>query len=221
MIYEQTIPPNRLVHLGPGPNTPWPQGHGLRSLFNTCTEVRQEIVPVVHRECGFRITIHPYDPLPVNTIENIRWSHTRSIEIYFDHGFPSIAWTPFTIFNDPIHYDDGDLRISKMYKKIKKVLSILPRIKTLAPLTVRFRDEPRPTTGYNFFGDHVWTRKCRRCLRQDRACTILARSHDEYLVPHLDRLLNPFIAKSRDGLRFRSVHIVPLRGVCALPSSED
>ena len=226
-IYEFALPADGFVTVA-NP-FPFPEEQHIRNMALINEQIREELCGVVKRKCGFRIAIQPpgtshrLDRLNLDYLRCLKLDEAKSLEIYIDYN-----WSELDAHHYQQEHIDGRYGrvIGGLCTKLYWVLPIIGRFPSLPPLTIRFRDEPMPSTGASSFGDPFWTRSClsesheyrSRTICKDRPCTIMGRA--KYFT-FFGRIL--FCLQEHDDLagKFRSVHVVPLRCISAREESEN
>ena len=227
MIYLNLLPEDRFFSISPSLSAP--QEREIYNLSKTNKQVQREIDQITRSKCGLRIIVTPnYNRIShdlskfLKSEPGSRKAIEKSIEIFIDYDNDKL---------DPRHYKNNiklvkDLDIlTNLCDELRTVLRVLERYPSLPPTTIRFRDEPIPCSGPTAWGDPFWTGECDQCEDCEggigRYCSIMAETHDlgkniaklGISRPYFIEILLTFTERRRLRNKFKSLYIVPLKGV--------
>ncbi|KAF2229542.1 hypothetical protein EV356DRAFT_555920 [Viridothelium virens] len=215
MIYEHALPADGFITVA-NP-FPFPEEQHIRNMALTNMQVREELYQVITRKYGFRIVIqptfvvnYPEPRLDLGHLACLRLDRAKSIELYMDYNVDDL---------DPTSYRRQGVNrchITGLEKQLAKVVTIMETFSKLPSLKIRFRDEPRPSTGAISFGDPFWTQSCDNC--DDRPCTVM---RNFAYLPAFATTVETLTCRPDLIAKFRSIQIIPLRCICAQRESEN
>ncbi|KAI9656311.1 MAG: hypothetical protein M1821_004974 [Bathelium mastoideum] len=223
MVYEILVPKDSYRNLVPA-RSPLPEDRDITALANTNKQVREEIHQVQSRLRSVRLIIQPNNRRQERLLyglQKINFKHVNAVEIYFDYDINGL---------DIAYYDSRRKfeRDSYIYAKLSdhlidllQVLDKDPRAKRLPPLRIRFRDEPRPSTGLISCGDPFWTmtsHQFQRTGKGDSFTTFMqqSRSTAGTVQVFAAYLLQIFTFRASRRYQFRRVEAEFLKGISIL-----